>query len=408
MMKTSRFPLILVLSVFTLLFLHSQLSFGETGSETKADRFDIALTPLESAWLKNHQTIRIAGPRSFPPFHYYDEDGSLKGMSADYIKIIMNSLGIAVEIQHDLPWTEVLKKAQAKEIDVIPCSAKTIDREAYLNFSAPYLSFPLVIISTKEGPFIGGLEDLHGKTVALTKGISTIEWLQRDNIRIVPYPVDSVPKALEATSFGQADATIENLAAASYLIQKNGLTNLKIAAPTPYGNYNLYIAVRNDWPELVGIINKSLAAIPPEAHSSIRNKWLSVRYEHGIRGLDVLKWVFGVTTISALILVIILIWNRRLKQEIAERKKAEEKRAETIVKLEDALDNIKALSGLLPICASCKKIRDDEGYWKQMEQYIEEHSDAQFSHSVCPECADKLYGKYEWFQKGKKTRSEKI
>ncbi|BBO73480.1 hypothetical protein DSCW_08970 [Desulfosarcina widdelii] len=61
-------------------------------------------------------------------------------------------------------------------------------------------------------------------------------------------------------------------------------------------------------------------------------------------------------------------------------------------KLEDALAEIKKLSGMLPICASCKKIRDDKGYWTQIESYISKHSDTQFSHGICPDCARKLYG----------------
>lgn len=70
---------------------------------------------------------------------------------------------------------------------------------------------------------------------------------------------------------------------------------------------------------------------------------------------------------------------------------AEERLRERAAKLEKALIEIKQLSGLLPICASCKKIRDDKGYWNQIEAYISQHSEAQFSHSVCPECAEKLY-----------------
>lgn len=63
----------------------------------------------------------------------------------------------------------------------------------------------------------------------------------------------------------------------------------------------------------------------------------------------------------------------------------------TIETLQDALNNVKLLSGLLPICASCKKIRDDKGYWNQIESYIREHSEAEFSHGLCPECAKRLY-----------------
>lgn len=65
--------------------------------------------------------------------------------------------------------------------------------------------------------------------------------------------------------------------------------------------------------------------------------------------------------------------------------------AEANDELTKALAEVRTLSGLLPICASCKKIRDDSGYWEQIEEYITERSDAQFSHGICPECMKKLY-----------------
>jgi len=73
-------------------------------------------------------------------------------------------------------------------------------------------------------------------------------------------------------------------------------------------------------------------------------------------------------------------------------KDAEQKRL--IKELHAALQNIKTLQGLIPICASCKKIRDDKGYWNQIEAYISEHSSAEFSHGICPECAKKIYPGY--------------
>jgi PAS domain S-box-containing protein len=77
--------------------------------------------------------------------------------------------------------------------------------------------------------------------------------------------------------------------------------------------------------------------------------------------------------------------------DITARKKAEEERERLIGELQDALAEVRTLSGLLPICASCKRIRDDKGYWQQIEAYIQAHSEAEFSHSVCPECARELY-----------------
>lgn len=78
-------------------------------------------------------------------------------------------------------------------------------------------------------------------------------------------------------------------------------------------------------------------------------------------------------------------------QDITERKQAEKERESLILELQGALAKIKTLNGLLPICAACKKIRDDQGYWKRIETYIEAHSEAEFTHSICPECEKKLY-----------------
>ena len=75
------------------------------------------------------------------------------------------------------------------------------------------------------------------------------------------------------------------------------------------------------------------------------------------------------------------------------RKRVEEQRERLIVDLQEALARIKTLHGLIPICAGCKKIRDDQGYWNQIEGYIKEHSEAEFTHSLCPDCAERLYGK---------------
>jgi hypothetical protein len=78
-------------------------------------------------------------------------------------------------------------------------------------------------------------------------------------------------------------------------------------------------------------------------------------------------------------------------RDLDERNRAEKEREKLIVRLQKALADVKKLSGLLPICSFCKQIRDDHGYWKQIESYIKENSDADFSHSICPECAEKHY-----------------
>jgi DNA-binding NtrC family response regulator len=89
---------------------------------------------------------------------------------------------------------------------------------------------------------------------------------------------------------------------------------------------------------------------------------------------------------------------------IQERRRAEEEKGKLILELQEALANVKKLSGLIPICSSCKKIRDDKGYWNKLEKYLLEHSDATLSHGICPDCAKNLYPEY--FDKKKNNQDQ--
>jgi hypothetical protein len=95
---------------------------------------------------------------------------------------------------------------------------------------------------------------------------------------------------------------------------------------------------------------------------------------------------------------ILLETNRQLESEVEEREKAEEEKENLISELQKTLAELKILRGILPICSFCKKIRNEKGYWEQVDIYVRQHSNAEFSHSVCPECVDKHYPSF-----GKKT-----
>lgn len=117
-------------------------------------------------------------------------------------------------------------------------------------------------------------------------------------------------------------------------------------------------------------------------------------------GITVLtRWIMGTPTESLVILFVLLmlpfvagtvtamrlaIMNRRQYALVAQTEA-------TNLELQKALAEIKQLSGMLPICASCKNIRNDDGYWQQIEVYIGQHSDAKFTHGICPDCVKRLY-----------------
>jgi hypothetical protein len=104
---------------------------------------------------------------------------------------------------------------------------------------------------------------------------------------------------------------------------------------------------------------------------------------------------FVIVIILALVVLITSTVNVvKEKRMLIERRRAAGERERLIIELRNALAEVRTLSGLLPICSACKKIRDDQGYWNQIEDYISSHSQATFSHGICPECAKKLYPDY--------------
>ena len=145
-----------------------------------------------------------------------------------------------------------------------------------------------------------------------------------------------------------------------------------------------------------------MANVTDNEMESIEKKWTDVTIVKQINWLLIFQ-----ISIIIIIIVFFLFWhNRKLKtivktktqelkvlNEDLERKviKRTKELTDLNYKLENTIEELKTLRGIIPICASCKKIRDDSGYWNRIEAYIAKHSMAEFSHSICPDCIKKLY-----------------
>ena len=117
---------------------------------------------------------------------------------------------------------------------------------------------------------------------------------------------------------------------------------------------------------------------------------VQVSSEYQARGLNIGADGYIVKPISNKELVARVQAMERIKKAEDALREKEKQQEKLITKLQEALAEIKTLKGFIPICASCKKIRDDEGYWNQLEAYISKHTDAVFSHGICPDCAEKF------------------
>ncbi len=281
------------------------------------------LTEEEKVWLAEHKHIRLGVDPAWPPFEFFDITRVYSGIASDYVRFINQKLNIEMLPIQDLSWSMVMDKARANEIDVLPCVLKTPARSKFLRFTKPYLSFPMVILTREDAPFIRGVQDFEDNKVAVVRGYATQDLLEQDYPDRKFYLANNLEQALKALSKGQIDAYVGNLASITYTTQKLRLTNLKVATTAPY-KFELAFAVRKDWPQLVNILNKSLEALPNSERAKISNRWISVRFEKGIDWAPIFQIVGAIVLVGGGILIIIIRWNRALSKEVTDRKRVEE------------------------------------------------------------------------------------
>ena len=261
------------------------------------------LTKAERDWLDKKQVLRLGVDSAWPPIEWIDKQGQYQGMTSDYIKFISEITGLKFTKADAMPWVDVIKKSKKNELDVLPAVAVTPERQKYLNFTSTYLSFPLVIFSRDDDSFITDIHDLYGKRVGVENGYSSQSLLQQDHPEIELVNFDTTQNILSALSIGKIDAYVGNLTVAAYLIKKEGLTNIKVTAPTNY-KFDLSMGIRKDRPELLSILNKTLLVMSEEQRNDIRQRWLKLNYKVGV-DYDI---VINASIITAIIIVLILFW----------------------------------------------------------------------------------------------------
>ncbi|MGD9333149.1 MAG: transporter substrate-binding domain-containing protein, partial [Desulfobacterales bacterium] len=283
---------------------------------------EVRLRQEEQDWLAAHQAIRLGVDPSWPPFELTDASGVYAGIASDYVALLNARLGTAMAPVEGLSWSAVLAGVQNGSIDVIPCIARSPAREKYLLFTKPYLRFQSVIVTRKEAPFLSGLGDLSDREVGVIKGYVTQEIIERDypDIRVKTFA--NVEEGLRALAQDKVIAFVDNLASITYTIKMMGLEEVRVAATTNY-SYDLAFGVRKDWPELVPILEKGLAAIGKVERAKIHDRWVNVVIERAVDWEYVQRVVLIVVLLAGMLVGFILLWNRRLAHEIVERKRAE-------------------------------------------------------------------------------------
>ncbi|MBX9935813.1 MAG: EAL domain-containing protein [Burkholderiaceae bacterium] len=278
-----------------------------------------SLTEQEREWLRAHPVIRVFQDPQWAPVEFTDERGNPVGMAKDYATLIEQRLGQNFEyVVNHLSWEEGYTRLQRGEIDMTTSVTETSKRLEFWAFTKPYMNIPVVIATQQHVAYIANMHELDGKRVAVVGGYAVMEWIARDFPQIQLVKVKNSLDGLQRLQQGEVDAFIDNLLIIGYYQTREKSLHLKIAGTTPYVNTQR-MAVRKDWAPLAGILQKALDSISEAERDEIHRRWVPIRYEYGFD--YTLLW--QALAVFAVVLLGFGIWNRKLSQEIRDRKLAQ-------------------------------------------------------------------------------------
>lgn len=280
------------------------------------------LSSEEIAWLKLHPQLKLGIDRKFSPYEWIDTDGQYTGIAADYFALLEQRLDVSfVPVTDKSSWSEVLKAARNGEFDLMSCLVKTAERDAYLDFSEPYLSSAAVIVSEQSEGYIGTLDKLKGKLVAIHRGHFTNELLRRDYPEIRIVNPATIQDALKMVAEGRADAFVGDATAASFVMKQEGILNLSFSGHTDYQS-DFRIGVYHENPLLSGIIQKALNSITETERNQIFDHWAGLEIsQNGVAPEKILK----ISAAASLVLLFVLYWNFRLRRSEEAHRRSEER-----------------------------------------------------------------------------------
>ena len=280
----------------------------------------VVLSPEEKLWIEEHPVIRMAPDPFFAPLEFF-EDGEYKGISADYLALITERIGLNVEIIKTDNWDQALGMLKTREADFNAAMMPTVERKEYLLFTEHIFDSDILIFSTLDNQEKIKRKDLIDRKVGIISGYAEDEFLSLVLPELELTRYISFDEALTDLSLGRLEYFIGDLAFIGYQKKNMGLTNIVIVGEIDF-RHKLGFAVRSDWPELRSILQKGLDTISDEEKNKIHEKWIGLMMINNYISKSVLPYVFSAIGLIIFTLILIIVWNRSLSHRV-DRKTAE-------------------------------------------------------------------------------------
>ena len=273
--------------------------------------FTLALTGVGASAA---EPIRSASELDYPPYSVVSANGQADGFGVEMLRESLRVMGRTVSFEVG-PWHRIKQDLADGRIQVLPLMARTEERQAQFDFTAPYLTLHGSVVVRKGDARIRSADDLRDKTVVVMKGDSSEEYVRRFGLSDRVATTDTLEEALRQLASGKHDATVMQTLAAENLIHTLGLANLELVGPPLARYHDFCFAVRKGDHELLAVLNEGLSVIIADGtRERLREKWIApTRGESLERNLQMGGAALGAVLCSSLIA---WLWTRTLRRQV--------------------------------------------------------------------------------------------
>lgn len=330
------FRRIYLFTFFLVLVVFSEIVASQDSGEIPG-----FLSAQEREWLEKNSVVNFTGDPNWLPYEAFQEDGTYVGIVADHLQLIEQKTGLKFKTIPVENWTESLQIATEGKVSIISGDAADAILNKRFNPVTPYSKNPIVIVMDYDQRYVDDLNEINDKKIAIIKGYGYTADIFSIYPEIKFIEVENIQEGLNGVADGKFDAMLATMALASYHMAEMGLHNIRVVGKTPIV-MDLTLFVSKDMPILHSIIDKALRSISRSESLDIFQSWIRSKY---VEKFDY-QLFFKVIVVACLIVTLVLLWNKRLHQEVLARQESE-RQLKNIFELHSSLHVIVEIDGTI-------------------------------------------------------------